>query len=146
MHIADILNNSIAINEINPRGTTAGGYILLGIGKDVEGNYYPTRIVVNNYQVDEIELLGVVYAINAKKEGVARLEDAGNTAKSSSYRTTPSTISITDLLDIVKSHFPDTLPQNVLQHYNMTRPNSPLSYSVRFSRNAAPCVDKRQYC
>ncbi|MDO5398925.1 MAG: hypothetical protein Q4G33_13455, partial [bacterium] len=141
MQIGDILKNAVAINELNARGDTMGGLVLLGAGKDADGNYYPTRIIVNNYEVNDIEPLGVVYAIKAKKERSARRNDARLTTNVTAFYT-PSTISIADLLDIVKKHFPDILPQNVLQHYNMARPNSPLSDSVRFSRKAAPGTDE----
>ena len=68
MQIGDILKNAIIINELNQRGTTSGGYVLIGIGVDEDNNYYPTRIIVNNYEVNDIENLDVVYAIISKKK------------------------------------------------------------------------------
>lgn len=37
------------------------------IGTDNKGNYYPTRIIVNNYEVQNIEPIGKIYDVRAKK-------------------------------------------------------------------------------
>lgn len=44
--IGDILENAIRVNELYPRKNTAGGYILLGLAKDENKNYYPVRVSI----------------------------------------------------------------------------------------------------
>ncbi|MBQ6518209.1 MAG: hypothetical protein IJI14_05785, partial [Anaerolineaceae bacterium] len=49
--------------------TKEGGYVLMGIGVDENGNYYPTRIIVNQYdQLEAVEPLDVLYAVRAAKK------------------------------------------------------------------------------
>lgn len=132
MQIGDILKNAVAVNELNARGNTDGAYVLMGVGADNEGNYYPTRIIVNNYEIDTIEPLSVLYAINGKKESRSGhpAEFTKNNGFSNDFL---SNITISDFLDVVKDYFPDILSQNVLEHYGIDRPKSTLSDSVKYS-------------
>lgn len=136
MKIGDILSNAIAVNELEPRKQSSGSYVLLGIGADEEGDYYPTRIVVNQFEVDEVEVLDVLYAVNAKREkknqspnGARLPANAVPTIKGSS-----STVTVAELLNVVKNFFPDVLSEDVLKKYGIERPKSTLSDSVKFSK------------
>ena len=83
------------------------------------------------HSIEEIE---TVYVISTKKESVAHYRQGyGN---ESSFAFTDSTISIADLLDFVKNHFSDILPESVLQHYGISRKESAVSDSVMYSLNA----------
>ena len=130
--IGDVLENAIKVNELKPRNNTLGGYVLMGIGIDDKGNYYPTRIIVNNYEVQKIEPLDVVYAVRTKKKNQSP-NGAGFASKETPLSKGSSKISISDFLDIVKDNFADTLPQDVLEKYNTKRPKSALSESVKYS-------------
>ncbi len=130
--IGDVLENAIKVNELKPRNNTLGGYVLMGIGIDDKGNYYPTRIIVNNYEVQKIEPLDVVYAVRTKKKNQSP-NGAGFASKETPLSKGSSKISVSDFLDIVKDNFADTLPQDVLEKYNTKRPKSALSESVKYS-------------
>lgn len=132
MQIGDIIENSIKVNELNSRETSSGGYVLLGIAQDADGNYYPTRIVVNNFSVDDIEVLDILYAVNAKKKSQSPY-GAGSTKNLVPLIKDSSTIKVSDFLDIVKNNFSDVLPEDVLKTFNIPRKKSTLSQSVQYS-------------
>ncbi len=134
LNIGDILENAIRVNELNPRDNSKGGYVLLGIASDENNNYYPTRIIVNNQSVDEIEVLDVLYAVNTKKKNQFSNEtelpaDAVPPIKGS------STINISDLLEIVKDDFSDVFSDDVLSNLGVQRKKSTLSESIKYYRN-----------
>lgn len=131
MILGDILQNSISINELNERENTDGAYVLMGIGVDNERNYYPTRIIINNYELESVEPLSVLYAVNAKKSRSGH--PAEFTKKNGFSNSSFSNITIADFLDIVKDNFADTLSQDVLNNYGIERPKSSLSESVKYS-------------
>ena len=132
MNVGDIIENAILVNELIPRGDSTGGFVLMGLGADAEGNYYPTRIIFDEFNnLVTYEPLDVIYAVKAKKNRSGK--PAGFTAK----RVRPQkhgsfTISIADFLDIVKQNYPDTLSQDVLDTFGITRPSSDISGSVRY--------------
>ncbi|MDD6484212.1 MAG: DEAD/DEAH box helicase family protein [Clostridiales bacterium] len=136
LNIGDILENAIRVNELKPRNNSKGGYVLLGIATDADNNYYPTRIVVNNHSVDEIEVLDVLYAVNAKKKN-----QSSNEAELPANAVPPikgsSTISIPDLLAIVKNDFSDVLSDDVLSNLGVQRKKSTLSDSIKYSKDTA---------
>jgi hypothetical protein len=57
----------------------------------------------------------VLYAINAKKEATALIEP--ELSSQSDVSLTASTISISNLLDLVNKYYSDILPEDVLKHY-----------------------------
>ena len=127
--IGDIVENSIKVNELKPRNNTAGGYVLLGIAKDNKNNYYPVRIIVNNYAVDNVEILDVLYAVNAKKKGQFSNETE-LPANAVPPIKDPSTISVADLIEAVKDNFSDVLTDDVLNNVGAKRRKSLLSESM----------------
>ena len=158
MKIGDILENSIRVNELLPRKSSIGGYVLMGAATDNQNNYYPVRIVVNNFSIEEIEVLDVLYAINAKKrrtspqtrqgivenstpliKGSSSKEQSSNEAELPADAVppikAPSLISIAELLELVKNDFSDVLSNDVLQKLNVPRAKSTLSESVRYSQD-----------
>lgn len=150
MNIGPVLANAIKVNELTPRENVQSAYELIGMAEDSQGNQYPTRIVVNQYknglaQAEEIELLDVIYAIKAKKvEAVANTQTDSENPKlplspklqeqrSLQSPTSSTSISIADLLSIVKDYFPDGLSQSVLDQFGMQRPKGSLSDSAIYS-------------
>ena len=131
----EILQNSIRINELNPRDVNIDhSYVLIGMAKNQANVPYPVLFVVNGYS-NEVVSMEVLYSINAKKES-ARLDDAGVPAKAVRYLT-DSTISISHLLDFVNTYFPDILPEDVLRHFGRSeRPDGVLGKSARFSKTS----------
>lgn len=134
VHINEYLKNAVKINELSPRGDNVKeSYILLGYGQ-VEEDSYPAYFVVNTYENGDIELddFDVLYSANAKKiEGSALSSQGFNTSL-------PSTISISDLLDLVNEIYSDILPKGVAEHYKNERKISKLGNSVKYSFKDTP--------
>lgn len=119
-------------------------YLYLSLAED-EASYCPVALVVqateeNLGSITHIEALeGIekryVYSVNAHqhKKG-AGYEDM--TANSSST-STGSTISIANLLDLVKDDFADGFSADVLQQLGLHRPDGPYSAGVKFSLPSA---------
>lgn len=65
--VGEILNNSIRINELNPREDNIDkAYALIGFAKNEKGEPYIVSFVVNSYS-NEVTSMDVLYPINAKK-------------------------------------------------------------------------------
>lgn len=136
----EILQNSIKINEANPKKETAtDSYVLIGICRNVNGDTYIVRSIVNHFK-NELASMDVLYAINAKKE-LAAAQPPRSTAKPLSV--TSSTISIADLFDIVNQIFPDILPESVLRHYGYSaRPDGDFGENVLYQRRTETLTDR----
>lgn len=130
LNIGNILENSIRINELSPKKTSAkSSYVLVGIAKGFDNELYIVRSVVDKYE-NEVTSVDVLHAVNTKKEPAGiRPEVTENSALP-----TDSKISISHLLDYVNNHFPDILPEDVLKHYgHAERPEGSLGKDVLFS-------------
>lgn len=129
IHIGEIIRNSIEVNQLIPKKNTASGsYILLGVAKDSD-NIYVVSSVVNRY-TNSIDSIDVLYSANIKKESaVSKTRASGKSLQS----LTDSTISISDLLEIVKDKTPEILSSNVLKHFGMTRGNGEIENALMFS-------------
>ncbi len=93
--LPEVLKNSIAVNELKPRGKeTNGSYILLGLAEH-DGKYVVVRSIVNK-KTWKLEDYNELYAI--KKEDVGLQAPA--LPQKEGY-VTSSTISISDFLQIV---------------------------------------------
>lgn len=131
MNIGEILENSIKINELIPKKSNAvDSYILLGVAKDENDSYIFVNSIVNTF-TGELEDFDVLYSIDAKKESAASVEAR---ASDNALSLTDSTISISNLFDIVKDYFPNILPQSVLDRYNLSRGNSEIERGLIYSR------------
>lgn len=134
LHIGEYLKNSIKVNEIEVRSDNAvGGYVLLGYGKDIEGNHYPAYFVVETLTTGESELIEFdsLYSFNGKK-----IVEAIGGANQDFKVLTSTKISISELLDIVNEVHSDILPKTVAEHYGNKRRKTKLGESVRFSLSA----------
>ena len=125
-NIADVLHNSIVVNELTERETTNGGYVLLGM-VEVEDNYVVVRSIINK-KTWKLEDFQELYAI--KKKSIKK-EDAG--VKPPHYIQkngfgASSTISIADFLKFVNT-------QNI--------GNSVLSLDVVEKLGASRVVDEK---
>lgn len=134
--IGDYLENSIKINELNPQDEKAvDAYILLGYGESETGRY-PAYFVVNQYDDETAEVVGLevldkLYSANAKKIELAA--NAVGDGDNKSLLPSSSIISISELLDIVNEMYSDILPMSVAEHYGIERKKSKLGESVRYS-------------
>ena len=129
-NIGSILQESIIINKLTPRADNINDcYVLIGVAKNMNGEPYIVRSVVNRY-TGQINDFDVLYAANVKKESAALDEPA---ITNDSLRITDSNISIAELLDYVNKYFSDILPEDVLKHYGYTsRPEGVLGESALF--------------
>ena len=129
MHIGQIIENSIRINELTPKKETAeSSYILLGASRDTE-NFYVVSSVVNRF-TNSVDSIDVLYSANIKKESaVSKTRASGMSLQS----LTDSTISISKLLDIVKDKIPEILSKDILSHYGSTRGNSEIEDALMYS-------------
>lgn len=101
LQIGGILKNSIEINELIPKKQLAkNSYVLLGVAQK-NGERHIISSIVNSF-TNEIEQVDVLYSINVKKESAVSKTRASGSALQS---LTDSTISISDLLEIVKPKF-----------------------------------------
>lgn len=141
LHVGEILENSLRINELNPRGeNTEASYVLIGAAKNAKNEPYIVQFVVNRYS-NEVSSIDVLYAMNAKKEPAALLPDVTSTDVPAIL--TDSTISIRSLLDYVNRYFPDVLPESVLRHYNHDRrPEGELGESALYQRRDDTRTDR----
>ncbi len=132
--IGDVLENAIKVNELNPRQNEVGAYVLLGIAMNKNKNYYPVRVVISQYSVvEEVEVLDALYAINAKKKN-----QSSNEAELPASAVPPikgsSTISISNLLELVNGEFSDVLTNDVLDNLGVNRKKSTLSEGIKYTK------------
>mgnify|MGYP002616458106 CR=1 FL=1 len=141
LHVGEILENSLRINELNPREENAeASYVLIGAAKNAKNEPYIVQFVVNRYS-NEVSSIDVLYAVNAKKEPGALLPDVTGTDAPAIL--TDSVISIRSLLDYVNRYFPDVLPESVLRHYNHDRrPEGKLGESALYQRRDDTRTDR----
>ena len=140
LHVGEILENSLRINELNPREeNTEASYVLVGAAKNAKNEPYIVQFVVNRYS-NEVSSIDVLYAVNAKTEPAGSLspEITGVPAT-----LTGSAISIRSLLDYVNRYFPDILPESVLRHYSYERrPSGKLGESALYQRRDDTRTDR----
>ena len=131
MNLGGYLKNAIKINEIEPRGAEMiSGYVLLGYGRNEIGEDYPAYFVVRTLVTGKDELVDFdsLYSFNGKK-----IVEAVGSANQGIHSLTSTTISISDLLDVVNERYSDILPKSVAEHYRNKRKQSKLGQSVKFS-------------
>ena len=129
--IGTILKNAIRVNELNPRTKEIEkSYALIGIAKNTKNEPYVVSLVVNAYS-NEVMSLDVLYSVNAKKEATGLIDPELSPQSGGSL--TASTISISDLLELVNEYFPDHLPEDVWKHYgHKARPEGKIGKSALY--------------
>ena len=120
-NIADVLNNSIAVNEFKPRDITDGGYVLLGMA-ETEDSYVIVRSIVNKktWKLEEYEELDAIKKKSIKKEDVGFKPP--HYIHTNGYGTS-SIISIADFLNFVNTQniANSVLPLDVINKLGTTR-------------------------
>lgn len=131
MNLESYLKNAIKINEATAdKQRTHDSDILLGYGETASGEKIPAYFVVSKLKTGLTELVefGSLYSMRAKKIS------GDSTQGGSGFRSsTPDTISILKLLDIVNAEYSDILPKTVAEHYGNVRRSSKLGNSVKNS-------------
>ncbi|MGI5873141.1 MAG: hypothetical protein ACOX8R_00560 [Bacillota bacterium] len=139
MNFGPILENSVIVNELDPRGTELFSYIALGVAKN-DDEIYIVRSIINVMEgnvaeIKEIEVFDRVFSIQAQQRKTPARDFTPIEGTQSSHRSL-SVISIRELLDLVKDTYPEILSMDVLRHYGiMERPKSNL-VGVRYAKGA----------
>ena len=137
--LPDILRNSVAVNERNPRTEADGdfGYILFGYARGADGQEYVVKSTINHFSdnktvIDSVEVYDVLKGSKAKKVGTEVMSShTGYPAASVSNASVPTTISVSDLLNVVKENYPELLPDSIRAALGIT--DAPKESGLRFS-------------
>ena len=130
MHLDEYLNTAIKINEaIRDKNRDYDSDILLGYGENANGDKIPAYFVVSKLTTgtDKLVKFGSLYSLRGKK-----IEDDSAQGSPGVQSRTSSTISISDLLDLVNEIYSDILPKGVAEHYKNERKISKLGNSVKY--------------
>ena len=117
MHLAEYLKNAVKINEATPDEHRANNSdVLIGYGESSTGGKIPAYFVVSRLTTGEerLEEFSSLYSLKGKK-----IEDDSAQGSPGVQSRTSSTISISDLLDIVNEIYSDILPKSVAEHYGI---------------------------
>ena len=131
MHLAEYLKNAVKINEATPDEHRAhNSDVLIGYGESSTGGKIPAYFVVSRLTTGEerLEEFSSLYSLKGKK-----IEDDSAQGSPGVQSRTSSTISISDLLDIVNEIYSDILPKSVAEHYGIERRKTKLGKNVVYS-------------
>lgn len=142
--LPEILRNSIAVNEENPRSEADGdfGYILFGYARRSDGQEYIVKTTINHFVdnksiVDSVEIYDVLKGSKAKKVGTEVMSShTGEPAALLSNASVPTTISVSDMLEVVKENYPELLSDSVRAALKVD--NAPKQENLRFSASETP--------
>ena len=127
--LVEILRNSIAVNQMNPRSDADGdfSYVLFGYAKNENGQEYIVKSTVNHFAesksvVDSVEIYDVLKGSKAKKmeSELMRSYSADAAAIPANGSDSNFTLSVADLLDVVKNNYPELLSKDVLSHFDIS--------------------------
>lgn len=136
--IGDVAKNAIPINSLaNKNNQAAGTYAMAGYAEGSEGTKVVAIITVEHFgdKVSDVELIDVTHAANGRivKEA-SPVIDRWHRDYSQHATGSFSTISISNLLQIVKSTHQSILSKDVLNHFGEERnPNGHYANKVRYS-------------
>lgn len=126
--IGDLVKNAIPINGLkNDSNSVIGTYAMVAFTKGTEANYVAIITVEQRSgNVENVDIVDVTHSVNGrinniKKEDVSTKKGQGDRNNSAPLFTS-STISISNLLDIVKETHRSILSKDVLRHFNMEKP------------------------
>lgn len=149
LEIPQILQNSIEVNRSERNGNidVPFSHIMMGTIalEDANGNleYYAVRSVIEerlnqNPILAEAEILGRLYAINAKKVGTPNAQVTKN-GVALTYDVA-YTYNIAQFLEDVKIDFDDTFSEDVYKNLGMTRKENEFSQNLLYSKRDTTSV------
>lgn len=135
--IGSLSKNAIPVNGLVKKNDAADyTYAMAAAGTDGENDYLAI-IHVDHYsnRVSSVDLLDVVHSLNGRiKINSAAVSPPSLAGKAPTSLNAVSTITIANLLDLVKEFHPDVLSEDVLNHYGITeRPEGYYNGNVLFS-------------
>lgn len=143
--LANILRNSIAINELKGRAhdpEVKYAHVLIGFARSENGQGYIVRSTINHMDRNKsilarVEIFDILKGAKAKKIESEVMRDLSEKSGWQSSNASDSTIKIADLLDIVKDNYPEFLSKDVMKHYGLEVEQTPgVQFSI--SRNDQP--------
>ena len=153
--LAEILQNSIKINERGPRENPKRGdgeyaHILIGAAQNEKGDVYIIRSQINHFAdnktaLESMEIYDVLKGAKAKKTESEVMRTLGLKKPQLLANTSDSYYSIADLLDIVKENYPEILPDSVLDHFGLDKSIKDKSYRYSISDREALARIADQY-
>lgn len=127
--LAEILQNSIKVNERGPRANPKKGdgeysHVLIGAAENEKGDVYIVRSQIGHFAdnktaLESMEIYDVLKGAKAKKMESGVMRTHGTAAPQLLANTTDSYYTVADLLEIVKENYPNILPKDVLAHFGI---------------------------
>jgi len=127
--LAEILQNSIKVNERGPRAKPKKGdgeysHVLIGAAENEKGDIYIVRSQIGHFAdnktaLESMEIYDVLKGAKAKKMESGVMRTHGTAAPQLLANTTDSYYTVADLLEIVKENYPNILPKDVLAHFGI---------------------------
>lgn len=119
--LPNILRNSVAVNELNPRPEEEWLYsrVLFGLAQNASGQPYLVKSTVrhfgdNHSVVSSVEVFDVLYSAKARKMDTTLMgSHTGRPAARVPYFAVSTEVSIVELLELVKDNYPEFLPDDV---------------------------------
>lgn len=147
-NLPSALANAIVINEGEGERGTKQEYVLIGAFETKTGKIGIVRFSVNEYEnsnnLDGIHL--ALYASRSKalkREGVAYNTTQGSSGNADALKPSLS-LSVSQLLDLVKEAYPNELSKSVDDHFGISRGTSDIR-NLRFSKQIREVHDEIAY-
>ena len=147
-NLPSALANAIVINEGEGERGTKQEYVLIGAFETKTGEIGIVRFSVNEYEnsnnLDGIHL--ALYASRSKalkREGVAYNTTQGSSGNADALKPSLS-LSVSQLLDLVKEAYPNELSKSVADHFGISRGTSDIR-NIRFSKQIREVHDEIAY-
>lgn len=144
-NLPSALANAIVINEGEGERGTKQEYVLIGAFETKTGEIGIVRFSVNEYEnsnnLDGIHL--ALYASRSKalkREGVAYNTTQGSSDNADALKPSLS-LSVSQLLDLVKEAYPNELSKSVADHFGISRGTSDIR-NLRFSKQIREVQDE----
>lgn len=140
-HAGELLQHAILINTSAPKlATASGSYLLLSAGYNEDGTITPVSFVVNQF-TNELEEFDVLKSMKTKKNQPRITAGIGAEA----LLPTDSTISISDLIDLVKDDFSDMWSNDVIAKLGIDRKPSEITSYLQHSLRDTTSISTREY-
>ena len=131
--IGDVVQNAVPVNAMrNKAADVSGTYAMVSYATDSRGREFIALVTVEQYSgnISGIEAYDVTHAISGRQKNGSQVD----TKSQGFYPIKATNISISSLLQIVKSTHQSVLSEDVLKHLGEERnPNGDFAGKVRFS-------------
>lgn len=145
----DLVANAIPVNSLIPSNADANRtYAFAAYVTDSRGREYIAILTVNRYgDLESTEWYDALHSINGRTRKMATKKTPESSESGRQSNSSPetihqaSTVSISDVLEIIKDLRPDILSDDVLAHFDVERPDGYYTNRVKFSLRDTSTVD-----